>query len=100
MKHYAVIAWDTPGSEAKRAAARDAHFAHIEQVIDRVLIAGPLRDEAGGFTGSLVVVEAADEADARALFERDPYHKAGIWERAEIRAFTAAAGKWIGGKAW
>lgn len=100
MTSYAVIAWDAPDSEAKRAAARDDHFAHIEQVIDRVLIAGPLRDETGAFTGSLLVIDAADEADARALIERDPYYAAGIWDRVETRAFTAAAGEWIGGRIW
>lgn len=100
MKLYAVIAHDAPGAEAKRAAARDDHFAHIEHILDRVLIAGPLRDEEGHFCGSLVVIRAADEAEARALFERDPYYAAGVWERAEVRAFTAAAGEWIGGKIW
>jgi uncharacterized protein YciI len=97
---YAVIARDTPGAEAARTAARADHFAHIETILDRVLIAGPLKDEDGAFTGSLVVIRADSEADARALFESDPYFKAGVWQDAEIRAFTAAAGDWIGGKIW
>lgn len=100
MPLYAIIARDAPGSAAARQSARDDHFAHIETIIDRIAIAGPLKDEAGAFTGSLVIVEAESEADARALYERDPYHRAGVWAEAQIAPFTAAAGTWIGGKIW
>jgi hypothetical protein len=62
--------------------------------------AGPLRDAEGNFTGSLVVVKAESEEDARAFLTNDPYFKADIWSSIEIRAFNAAAGDWVGGKTW
>ncbi|OYY72767.1 YciI family protein [Sphingomonas sp. 28-63-12] len=100
MKHYAILCWDAPGSASFRAAARDAHFARIDMIIDSLAIAGPLKDASGAFAGSLVIVKAADEAGARAILEADPYFAAGVWERFEISEFVPAAGEWIGGKIW
>lgn len=97
---YAVISRDTADAERRRAEARDAHFAHIETILDKVAVAGPLKDAAGRFTGSLVVLRADSEAEARAILESDPYYRAGVWEDIRIEAFTAAAGDWIGGKIW
>ncbi len=97
---YAVIAWDGPDSAAKRAEFRLRHFAHVEQIMDKVLIAGPLKDADGNFTGSLVVVKAEDEAEAEAILKSDPYFKAGVWDRWEIQFFLPAAGDWVGGKTW
>jgi len=40
--------------------------------------------------GSLLVIEVADRAEAERLAENDPYRKAGLFERVEIRAW-----KWL-----
>lgn len=100
MPHFAVIARDGPDGARKRAEARDAHFAHIETILARVAIAGPLKDEAGGFVGSVVILDVADADEAWAVLESDPYFKAGVWAEIEIHPFLAAAGSWIGGKSW
>lgn len=97
---YMVVSRDAPGAGPIRAAARDAHFAHVETILDKVAVAGPLKDADGNFTGSLVVLHADSEAAARAILEADPYFKAGVWDEIRIEAFTAAAGSWIGGKIW
>lgn len=97
---YAVIAWDGPDGPTLRDSYRLAHFAHIETIIDKVLIAGPLKDRDGAFTGSLVVVKAENEAEAEAILKSDPYFAAGVWARWEVQAFVPAAGDWIGGKIW
>lgn len=99
-KLYMITAWDCPDSDTKRALARDAHFIHIERAMDRIAIAGPIKTETGGFSGSLFIVKADDMATTRALFESDPYFVAGVWDRWEIHPFVAAAGEWIGGKTW
>ncbi len=99
-KAYAVMAWDGPNGTAKRDEFRRQHFAHIQTIIDKVLIAGPLKDAAGAFTGSLVVVKADDEAEAEAILKSDPYFKAGVWDRWDIQFFLPAAGDWVGGKIW
>ncbi len=99
-QYYAIVTHDKPGASATRMEKLKEHLAHVEAGLDRLAVAGPLRDEEGGFTGSLLVVKAESAAEARALLEADPYYKAAIWSDIEIRAFNAAAGDWVGGKTW
>jgi uncharacterized protein len=100
MSNFAIIAWDVPDSAPIRAAARDAHFARIEQIVDKVAVAGPLRDADGSIIGSLIVLDVANAAEAEALFRADPYFAAGVWDRWTINPFLAAAGTWVGGTSW
>lgn len=100
MSHFAVVAWDTADSAAIRAAVRDAHFTHIEIIIDKIAVAGPLKDADGAIVGSLVVLDVADATEAEAVLRSDPYFKAGVWDRWTIHPYLAAAGEWVGGKIW
>lgn len=99
-KFYAIITHDRPGATPTRVEKLKEHLAHVEAGLDRLAVAGPLRDAAGNFTGSLLIVKAESEAEARALLEQDPYYRADIWSDIEIHAFGAAAGEWVGGKTW
>jgi uncharacterized protein len=83
-----------------RGAHRAAHMAHVEAYLARYLIAGPLKNADGVAIGSLLVVQAEDEADARAFLETDPYFAAGFWGEISIHGFLPAAGEWIGGVIW
>lgn len=100
MSHFAIMAWDIANSAPIRAAMRDAHFSHIERIVDKVAVAGPLKDADGAIVGSLVVLNVADAAEAEAVLRSDPYFTAGVWERWTIHPFVAAAGEWVGGKIW
>jgi uncharacterized protein len=100
MSHFCIYAWDMPNSAPLRRDARDAHFAHIETVLDKIDVAGPLKNDDGDNIGSLFIVKVANRADAEAFLRADPYFAAGIWQRWEIHPFLPAAGKWIGGKTW
>ena len=97
---YTIFCRDRAESKTDRMANLADHLAHMETVLDRVSLAAPLRDEGEGFTGSLLVISAASETDAREFIERDPYYKIGIWERIEIDRLGMAAGAWVGGKPW
>ena len=103
-RQTAYIAWcvDHPGLQSKRLRDENAqaHFAHIEAIIDDVLVAGPVRNDAGETIGSMIIFRADSDGEARALLNRDPYAQADIWASVEIRPFLPAAGKWIGGKIW
>jgi len=86
---------------ALRRKARDAHFAYIESVLDRLLVAGPLAVPGSKVhKASLFIYAAASAAEARALVEADPFFLAGIYARIEVHPFTPAAGQWIGGTLW
>ena len=100
MSHFAVIAWDVPDSGPIRDKARGAHFAHIERIINKVAVAGPLKDAGGAIVGSLVVLDVVDAVEAEAVFKSDPYFAAGVWATWTINPFVAAAGEWVGGKTW
>ena len=100
MSHFAVMAWDVDDSAPIRDAARAAHFVHIARIIDKVAVAGPLKDATGTIIGSLVVLDVADAEEAESVFRSDPYFDAGVWQRWTIHPFVAAAGEWVGGKIW
>jgi len=100
MEIFAIYCTDKTDTGQKRRNARDAHFAHIEGVIDDILVAGPYKDPLGNTVGSLLIIKADNVDAARRWLEQDPYYTADIWADIAIHQFTAAAGDWIGGKIW
>lgn len=85
---------------ALRATALQQHFAYIESVLDRLLVAGPIRDASGKQIASLLIYDVDEIDAARQLLENDPYYRAGIYSDIEFSPFLPAAGRWIGGKIW
>lgn len=86
---------------ALRRRERDAHFAYIESIMERLLVAGPLPEAGSGtHTASLFVYAVDSESEARALLEADPFYRAGIYGECELKEFVPAAGRWIGGTIW
>jgi hypothetical protein len=92
---YAILSEDVPESLARRRAARPAHLARLEQLQaeGRLVLAGPhpAIDAAdpgpAGFTGSLVVAEFRDLAEAEAWAGADPYALAGVYARLTVKPF-------------
>jgi uncharacterized protein YciI len=74
-------------------ATREAHLAWIGGRMEQMKLGGPFLDEAGDMAGSLLIVEAADLAAAQAFSADDPYTRAGLWERVDIRPFRATIGQ-------
>lgn len=98
---YVIVGRDAPNSAEPRQAHLAQHLEFVERSIDRILVAGPLRDPAtGANVGSLYVLDVDTEADARRLLEADPYHRAGVWAHVTVEPFLGAAGRWVGGLAW
>lgn len=65
---------------------REAHLAYIEAT-GVVTQAGPLLDETGEMTGSLVVLDVPDMPAAQDWADNDPYAKAGLFETVTLRAW-------------
>ncbi len=84
---FVIIGYDAPDGQAKRPAVRPAHLAHLDPLAKagRVKLAGPFLDK----TGSLIVVEAESLAEVWALGARDPYVTEGVFNRVEVKPFTA-----------
>ena len=86
-------------SAKNRLTALRSHLAYIETILEKIVVAGPLRDDfTAAITGSLLIYNVDSEAAARGLLEADPYYHADIWESVEIRRFQPVAGEWVGGK--
>jgi uncharacterized protein YciI len=92
---YAVISEDVADSLSKRAHARAAHIARLEELKrqGRLVLAGPHpaidSEDSGevGFTGSLVVAEFHSLKDAQQWADTDPYISAGVYAKVAVKPF-------------
>jgi len=82
---YALIAHDKPGFLSRRQDVRPEHLKHLEQLGDRLVLAGPFLDEEGNMTGSIVVIEAESYEAAKADFDRDPFMLAGLFDSVAVK---------------
>lgn len=87
---FALICTDKPGKLQVRADTRPAHLEHLQglNAQNKLAFAGPFLDAEGKPNGSMVVLDAADMDAARALADADPYAKAGLFEKVEIRQWN------------
>jgi uncharacterized protein YciI len=92
---YAIIGTDAAGSLPRRRAARPAHLARLEALVEagRLVLSGPLpavdAPDPGpaGYSGSLIVAEFGSLAAARAWAAADPYVSEGVFATVEVRPF-------------
>lgn len=87
---FAFICYDKPGQLDLRMETRPVHLEHLNKLNAEgtLKFAGPFLGDDGKPNGSLVVVEAADMAAARALAEADPYYLAGLFETVDVRPWN------------
>ena len=87
---FAFVCKDKPGHLQVRLDARPDHVAFLQKLNEAgtLKFAGPFLDDEGKPNGSLVVIEAADKAAAKAISAADPFAQAGLFESVEIRAWT------------
>ena len=92
---YVIFCEDVPNSGEKRVAARPAHLARVQEMIDagRMVLAGPLPNidspdpGPAGMGGSLLVIEFESLEAAKAWIADDPYVTQGVFERVTVRPF-------------
>jgi hypothetical protein len=92
---YAIISQDIENSLEKRLAARPDHLARLQQLKEqgRLFVAGPhpAIDSAdpgeNGFTGSLVIAEFDNLANAQQWADSDPYIAAGVYQNVVVKPF-------------
>ena len=84
---FAITCTDKPNSLELRMATRPAHLEYLKSEMARFLVVGPVLDAEGKPCGSLLVVEAEDQAAAEAFAAGDPYAKAGLFETVQVRPF-------------
>jgi uncharacterized protein YciI len=82
---FVIIGRDGPNAKDLRPKLRPDHLAHLS-VADKagkLRLAGPMTDG----SGSLIVVDVADEAAARAMVAADPYVVGGVFAEVEVHPF-------------
>jgi len=85
---FVLYCLDKPGHSEVRAANRPDHLDYLKSKLDSIVIAGPLLgDDGESVVGSLLVIEAADSAGAKAFAAGDPYTKAGLFESVAIKPY-------------
>lgn len=94
MAYFVVFATDRDGHGEVRAANRPAHRERLRRHDHpvRVLIGGPTLDAAGAMNGTMLVVEAGALGDVETFLAGDPYVRAGLYERLEIRPYAWGLG--------
>lgn len=81
---FLVHTWDRAGALDVRMANRNDHIAWLTARGDAVKAAGPWLNDEGDMAGSLLIVEATDRAELDTWLAKDPYARAGLFERVEV----------------
>ena len=93
--YYMIYSTDKPNTLDLRLATREQHLARLIDLKNRgnLLMAGPLpaidseNPGEAGFTGSLVVAEFDNLAQAQAWASDDPYLHAGVYEKSIVKPY-------------
>lgn len=93
MPLYVLACFDKENALDLRMATREAHLAWARDQHGRIRMAGPMLSESDTMAGSLFFLEAENEAEVRAFNAEDPYTKAGLWDRVEIKRFRSTLGQ-------
>jgi uncharacterized protein len=88
---FAALCFDKPGRVDLRLSTRAAHLAFLDKYAAQVKLGGPFLD-GDKPVGSLLILDCADEAAAKALLAEDPYAQAGLFERVELKAWKRVVG--------
>ena len=92
MAHF-LVEYAELGHAAAREEKRGEHIAYRKGLGSAMALAGPLLDNDGTATGSVVILAAEDEDAAEKLALADPYVAAGVLELVSVRRYRIAAMK-------
>ncbi|MDC7788141.1 YciI family protein [Rhodoplanes sp. TEM] len=93
MLHF-VYGRDRAGAGPTRRALLKDHWAFMTPYIDRMVARGPTMSEDGRLpTGSLHIVDLADEDAVRVFAEADPLARGGVFEEIVVRGFENLTGR-------
>ena len=88
---FAIQCTDKPGQQDVRLNARPDHVAYLKAQGDKLFAAGPTITEDGeAMTGSLIIMDFDDYAQAEDFARNDPYAKAGLFDTVSIRPWKKA----------
>ena len=78
---FVIHSHDKPEGDARRAPLREAHLDYLEHHQDIVVAHGALLDDDGmKTTGSVLIVDVANKAEAEAFWANEPFNRAGVYD--------------------
>ena len=78
---FVIHSHDKPEGDARRAPLREAHLDYLEHHQDIVVAHGALLDDDGmKTTGSVLIVDVANKAEAEAFWANEPFNRAGFFD--------------------
>ena len=88
---YMIETFDKPDSQDVRKANRAEHLVYLDRIKDKLLACGgKLNDDGSDAGGGLYVLDVDTRAEAEALIQADPFYKAGLFARIEIKRWRKA----------
>ncbi|MAY19565.1 MAG: hypothetical protein CL955_02975 [Erythrobacteraceae bacterium] len=94
MPLFCFYCRDGENNENLREMHMKAQREWMAEHDENYLTAGPLLNAKGDFVGSLLIIEAEDEAAARATINDDPYVTGGVWQSIRVDRFEPVKGRW------
>jgi uncharacterized protein YciI len=92
---FVVTAFDRPGALELRTQKRPAHIDYLKGRLAQIRVGGAMLNADEEPIGSMLIIEAADQAAAEAFAADDPFSREGVFERVEIRPWRAALGSGV-----
>lgn len=94
---FAVIRLDKPSSVDLRISERPKHLEYLKSVLKMIVYGGALLDDEGKQIGSMLIVEVADQAEADAFANNDPFVDAGLFAQTLVHPFRPVFkdGAWL-----
>ncbi|MDQ0093145.1 MULTISPECIES: YciI family protein [Micrococcaceae] len=91
MNTYAISYTYSDETASRRDEVRPTHVEFLKDRFEagRLLVSGPVDSGAG----ALLIISAADEADALAMMDADPFAQAGLITERGIRRWDIFFGK-------
>ena len=92
MPQFILFCRDKPDSLALRQATRPAHLEYFANFGERLILGGPMLNDKGDPVGSMLIIEAADQAAAQAFAANDPYALAGLFAEVSVTPYRIVTG--------
>lgn len=91
--YFALVAHDRAGAVADRMRVRPDHLKFLDDLGERLILAGPFLNAQAEGIGSIVVIEADTLEAAREIFGRDPYAESGLFDQVTIKPWRVLINK-------
>lgn len=88
MSLFAILCTIDPDKLALFGAHRGDHYSFLIAERHRILFGGPARDPTGVPETMIIIVEAADQAEAERFIAAEPYNRAGGFTSVVVRPWS------------